>query len=273
MKSINTLVDDIYELLASGSFQIDADRLASMLARRLSEAKTSTSLRMSNFGTPCERKLWYSVNVPQTAEPLSPQARLKFLIGDIIEEVVITLARQAGHSVEGEQDERRLGGVKGHLDGIIDGVVVDVKSANARGFRKFADHRLATDDPFGYLAQLGMYLDASQDDPRVGAKRQAAFLAVDKELGHIVLDQYILPKRDWETEIEAKKEMLANPKPPPRHYMPEPDGKSGNMKLCMECSYCPYKKECWPGVKGYAYSNKPTWLTTVVREPNVPRIY
>ena len=272
MKSINTIVSDIYELLASGSFQIDADRLASMLARRFAESKTSNTLRMSNFGTPCERKLWYSVNRPETAEPLPPEARLKFLIGDIIEEVVLTLARQAGHDVEGEQDRLELHGVPGHRDAIIDGVTVDVKSANARSFQKFRNHELGTNDPFGYIRQLSLYVRSSEEDERVRVKSEGAFLAVDKELGHIVLDKYSFPDKDWEKEIEAKKIMLASPQPPPRHYMPEPDGKSGNMKLCMECTYCPHKKECWPGVKGYAYANKPTWLTTVKREPDVPRI-
>lgn len=271
-KSINTLVDDIYGLIASGEFTIDADHLAKMIARRITEPKRDAYLRMSNFGTPCERKLWYSINMPETAEPLPPQARLKFLLGDIIEEVVLALAKQSGHSVEGEQDTLEFEGIKGHWDAIIDGYVVDVKSANSRSFSKFREHRLIKDDPFGYLDQISLYVAAARNDTRIRDRTKAAFLAVDKELGYIVLDTYDVEEKDWETLIAAKKLMLKAKTPPRRHYHPEPDGKSGNMKLCMECSYCPHKKECWPGVKGYAYANKPTWLTTVKREPDVPRI-
>ena len=50
------------------------------------------------------------------------------------------------------------------------------------------------------------------------------------------------------------------------------DGKSGNMKLAVGCSYCPYKKVCWPNVRGFAYANGPRYLVEVVNEPQVPEI-
>jgi hypothetical protein len=42
----------------------------------------------------------------------------------------------------------------GHQDAIIDGVLVDCKSASGVGFDKFKYNKLAEDDPFGYVAQL-----------------------------------------------------------------------------------------------------------------------
>ena len=94
MKSINTLVSDIQQRLVSGkSFDEEtvtafAHNLAKKLANRLSEAYKS-ALRLSNIGTKCDRKLWYSINYPELAEPLPASARLKFLYGDILEEVVL----------------------------------------------------------------------------------------------------------------------------------------------------------------------------------------
>jgi hypothetical protein len=40
------------------------------------------------------------------------------------------------------------------MDCIIDGEVVDVKTASGYGFRKFKDGTLPEEDTFGYMAQL-----------------------------------------------------------------------------------------------------------------------
>ena len=52
-------------------------------------------------------------------------------------------------------------GVTGHQDCIIDGVVVDCKSASGVGFDKFKHNKLAEDDPFGYVAQISAYAEAN----------------------------------------------------------------------------------------------------------------
>ena len=56
---------------------------------------------------------------------------------------------------------------------------------------------------------------------------------------------------------------------PNRAFSDVPDGKSGNMKLGTQCSYCEFKKVCWPDLKTYIYSSGPRYLTKVVREPKV----
>ena len=283
MKNINNLVPDIYAVLdgktkvTEGDTKELSELLASTISQKLSHGDQKGELRMSNFGTPCKRKLWYTVNLPGAAEPLQPWARFKFLYGDILETLVLWLAKKAGHKVEGEQDELVLEGIKGHRDAIIDGVTVDVKSANSRGMHKFKDHTLERDDPFGYLDQLSLYAHASRDDERVAVKREAAFLAVDKELGHLVLDKYKV-KEITDEEIDDRKRMVSSDDPPRRHYTPESDGASGNTKLPVACSYCQFKKECWKnsnggkGLMGYLYSTGPRWLTHVAREPNVPKL-
>ena len=105
-------------------------RLADHIHNRVTESKKPGTLRLSNIGTECHRKLWFSIREPQAAEPLPRAARFKFLFGDILEELLLFLAEEAGHSVEGRQTTLSVNGVEGHRDAIIDGRLVDVKSAS-----------------------------------------------------------------------------------------------------------------------------------------------
>lgn len=277
MKNISTLVKDIYALLETGKAKLDGDRLGKSIAKSLEASKGGDALRMSTLGEKCVRKLWFRQNQPETAEPIEGHTLVKFTTGHILEDTVLELAQQAGHDVQGRQTELHLFGVRGHRDAIIDGVLVDVKSANSRSIHKFARHRLESDDPFGYLDQLDAYLAGSQDDPALKVRGEAAFLAVDKELGHLYLDTYKMPKKPWENIIAGIRSVLKEANPPPRAYHPKPHNKDGSMKLPMECSYCQYKSECWKdvnngiGLKKYIYSYGPVWLTKIVKEPNVPR--
>jgi hypothetical protein len=274
MKSITTLVKDIYSLVESGRFSLDAKRLGNMISERLSRGQESgDALRISNLGEKCERKLWYRQNKPEASESLDGPTLLKFNNGDILEETVLSLAEQSGHEVAGRQGTIDLHGVIGHRDAIIDGVLVDVKSANSRGMHKFLYHRLEHDDPFGYLDQLDAYLAGSKADPALKVRGEMAFLAVDKELGKLHLDVYKAQNKPWEKIIVGLRSMLSSTMPPPRAYTPKPDGLSGNMKIPMECSYCQFKNECYKdsnggkGLRKFIYSNGPRWLTVVMKEP------
>lgn len=269
--SIKTLIPDIQKRITSGE-PFDEEtvvtfgkNLATKLANRLAETRGRPTLRLSNVGTPCERKLWYSINTPEAAAPLSASTRLKFLFGDILEEVVLFLARAAGHKVEKEQEAVHVSGVKGHIDAIVDGELVDVKSASTYSFKKFKEGGLKTDDAFGYLHQLGAYLSA------VGGKR-GHFIAVDKTLGNLTLDTHDKSDVNYEELVEHKKKIIALPEPPPRAYQDEADGKSGNRKLGIACSYCSFKQTCFPGLRTFAYSRGPVFLTKVDRVPDVPEL-
>jgi hypothetical protein len=277
--NINTLVGDIYGLFTDETFTPSSDqvetfgrRLAEKVSGRIGERQSASTLRLSNLGTPCNRKLWYSVNTPESGEKLGPDVKIKFLFGDILEELLLFLAEQAGHKVEGQQDELDLHGVKGHRDAVIDGVLVDVKSASSYSFSKFDKHLLPADDSFGYTTQIDAYLEASQGDERLAEKQSASFLVIDKTLGKICLDTHEKRNVDYETLVSEKREMLSNDSPPPRGYADEPEGKSGNRKLGTVCSYCNFKYTCYPLLRGFAYAGRPVFLTKVVREPNVPEI-
>lgn len=279
-KTITTLVPDIYALFGSGHVPSDENlsaltkAMAFHITNALAKREPNGTLRASNIGTPCERQLHYKVHSPEEEEDPSPNAKFKFLYGHLIEEVTLFLAREAGHTVEGEQEEVEVLGIKGHTDGIVDGVVIDVKSANSRGMDKFKKHELETDDPFGYLDQINFYAEGLKDDERVKVKGQVAFLAVDKEMGHIVLDLYrTRPSEDTREAIAQKLRVTADSnRVPPRGFLPSPDGKSGNTCLGLECKYCGWKNKCYPGLRTFLYSNGPRYLTHVAREPDVPEI-
>lgn len=276
-KDISTLVDDVYALFNTDSkWNPDPDHikqfgmgLANILSERASGERGTPVLRLSNLGTECDRKLWYSINTPKDGEPLSPATRIKFLYGDILEALLLFLAKEAGHLVEGEQDDLSVNGVAGHRDAVIDGRLVDVKSASTYSFKKFEGNGLRGDDPFGYLTQLGAYLAGSAGDNRVRDRDLASFLVIDKTLGNITLDTYAFGDVDYSKVADEKRAMLAQPEPPPRTYTDEPEGKSGNKGLGVQCSYCAFKHKCWPGLRTFLYSTGPKYLTKVTREPNV----
>ena len=280
-KSLKSLPSDIYSVLETG-IDVKEDDIAAfkeeigaLLEQRLSVEDRKTernTLRMSNFGTTCKRKLWYTVNKPSAAEKLNGKTRFKFLYGDLIEAVTLFLAKVSGHKVTGTQERMELHGVVGHRDAVIDGVLVDVKSASSQGMSKFKTHSLDSDDPFGYRDQLDLYREASRDDPLVTVKGEAAFLAVDKVNGDIVVDSYKARDIDYEKLITQTKDMVKSEDVPKRQFFPQADGVSGNYKLGTACSYCAFKKECWPGLRAFAYSNGPRYLTEVKRVPDVPEI-
>lgn len=227
---------------------------------------------MSNVGKPCERQLYYSVNNQEEATPLRPEAHFKFAYGDLVELLMLFLAEAAGHTVEGTQDTQEIEGIKGHRDAVIDGVIVDVKSASSYSFKKFKEGNLAENDSFGYVGQIQSYLYAGQDDPVVTDKERAAFFVADKTLGHLCLDIHPRQKIPYDQIYRHKKDMVVKPAPPPRGFDPVPEGKSGNEKLGVNCSYCDFKSKCYPNARTFLYSSGPVTLTTVVREPNVPEL-
>lgn len=278
MKTIDTLVADIKHVLTTGEGYTSEIRdwisndVAQSLDRQLgtSGRLSEPRLRFSGLGTPCDRRLWYTINRASEREPLPANTKFKFLYGDLIESLTLGLAKAAGHSVTGLQGSVEIAGVRGSRDAIIDGVLIDVKSANDRSMQKFRDNGLRDSDPFGYLSQLSSYLFASQSDPLLIEKNKAGFLVADKNFGHIELYMYDLSDlmENKLDEVEGKKELVKQAEPPERGFEPVADGKSGNMKLPTNCSYCDFKHTCWPEARTFLYSNGPRYLTKVEREPS-----
>lgn len=281
-KSIDTLVEDIYDLLENGKVGVTADLLshlgsdvANTMQSRLQGATEPrrATLRMSSVGRP-DRQLWYDVRGSTEGEKLLPSTLMKFLFGDVWESIILYLAAEAGHKVEHPQKEVEINGIVGHNDAVIDGVLVDVKSASPYGFRKFKYNEVEKDDPFGYMEQLAAYSKAFGDI-------DAAFLAVNKVNGELALAKYSaedLAIYNIEERIDYVKEMVESSEIPDRCYADIPEGKSGNMTLDVGCRYCPYKDVCWSdvnngvGLRSFIYSSGPKFFTKVVKEPRTREV-
>ena len=250
MKQIETLVEDIYNLFTLDPIGMDEgevdkhiDTFGEMLKVHIKDflyekPKDRGNLRLSGIGKP-DRQIWYDVNKPLEDNQLKPSTRIKFLYGYILEELLLLCASVAGHEVTEQQKEVVLGGVKGHQDSMIDGVLVDCKSASGPGFDKFKYHRVAEDDPFGYIAQISAYAEANGVD-------RAAFLAINKSTGEVCLSPvHKMEMINAENRVEHLKGLVKNSTVPARCYSDLPDGKSGNYKLGVGCVYCGHKRECW----------------------------
>lgn len=244
-----------------------SENLKQILRDRLSKQDGDRGpLRFSALGKP-NRQMWFEAHPDGSKEEFDGKTLYKFLYGAVIEELVLFLAKEAGHEVTDTQRGVAIDGVKGSIDAIIDGVLVDAKSASPYGYQKFKNDTVYQDDPFGYVDQLAGYADV------LTPGEDAAWLAVDKVSGDIcisVLPSSLIARHKPAPRIAELKEIIASETPPPFCYEPIPDGKSGNLKLPTPCSYCAHKFRCHSGLRGFAYSGGPRYLTKVVKTPDVP---
>ncbi len=284
MKSIDTLVKDIYGLFDPlvevdlNDKEIDehldsfTKSIKETLRMFLKEKPTQKrNLRLSAIGKPT-RQLWYDKHSKDEPKPLEPSTRIKFLYGHLLEDLLILFCRLAGHTVTDQQKQIDVNGIKGHQDCMIDGVLVDCKSASGRSFEKFSKRTLYSDDPFGYIAQISAYAEGNGVD-------EAAFLAIDKQHGDICLTPvHSLEMINAKERIDYLKGVMEQDNPPDRCYDDIPDGVSGNRKLAIGCLYCSHKRTCWSdanqgkGLRVFQYAKGHRFLTNVAKEPNVDEV-
>ena len=284
-KTIHTLVDDIYRLMetkeAEESVDVEAEielfgeNMKTLMRTEFGRKRTTDrrTLRLSNIGRD-DRVLWNVVNGTEKEE-IKPATYIKFMYGHLIEEMLLFMTRMAGHEVSDEQRVCEVEGIKGHMDCKIDGLVVDVKSASSFGFKKFKDGTLAMDDAFGYVDQIKAYAHAC-------GKREFGWLAMDKANGHLTVLKYDLDDTqapvhkeidgDIEERIIHVKEMVKGDEPEGYCQDPVPEGKSGNMKLSVKCSYCQYKKHCYPNLRAFSYYGGPKFFSHIEVEPKVQEL-
>lgn len=286
MKTINTLVDDIYELMTTKSAEesVDVEEEIDKFGEAVKQLmraeflpdrpRDGRKLRMSNIGR-SDRFLWHHYNGTEPGEEIQGHTYVKFMYGHLIEEMLLFLCRMAGHTVTDEQKACEVEGIKGHMDCRIDGVVTDVKSASPYGFKKFKRGAVAYDDPFGYVDQLKAYAHSE-------GETEFGWLAMDKSNGHLTYLKYDLKdteapvyntiKGDIAERIRHVKSVVKAEELPPVCAELQEDGKSGNMRLPVTCSYCQYKHSCYPELRTFLYSTGPRYLAEVVNEPKVQEI-
>ena len=285
MKNVYNVVSDIYKLMEtkdadeSVDVEVEIERFGEAMKTLMrsefgsEKRKDNRKLRLSNIGK-TDKYLWNHFNGIDKEE-IKPPTYVKFMYGHVIEEMLLFLTRMAGHSVTDEQKVCKVEGVVGHMDCRIDGIVTDVKSASAFGFKKFRDGTLAMDDPFGYIDQIKAYA-YSEGETEFG------WLAMDKANGNLTYLKYDLNdtqapiykyiKGDITERIRHLKKLVEQPEPFELCYQPQPDGKSGNLKLAIGCSYCQFKKHCYPELRAFKYYNGPKFFSEIVLEPKVEEI-
>ena len=291
-KTVSTVVVDIEEtiqkIIDGTEVDIPAEYLeqfktnvSEAIVRQLTPRTSSRKekvLYFSEVGKQCGRALWYAHNGGKS-ESISPDNKIKFMYGDILEEFLILLIKVAGHDVTEEQKQVVIPlhdgwELRGRIDFKIDGTLIDAKSASTFAFKKFSEGKLITDDPFGYMAQLAGY---AMKETSMGAP---GFLAIDKQHGKLALFQ---PTKTQLAHSVPDAQMLVHtielPDPPPRYYDDKPYGKSGNHALEMDCSFCNYRKECWKesnsgaGLRSFQYADgRVVHFTQLAREPNLKEV-
>lgn len=273
MADISSLVQDIYKLAEGASAPLSSTQVSVDFAKwskPRDKEREDKVLYFSEVGDPCVRRLWYKVNQKEVGEPVDGRSIVKFFYGDMLEELVLRAAQAAGHEVCDEQkttiyDVGNGWKVRGRIDAIIDGVVVDVKSVTKFSEEKFKGG--LKDDPFGYYSQLNGYASAL-------SASSAGFLTIQKELGHIAFYPITVDSGHFQHQAEAATEVVSLSDPNTLPVIPPvPQSKtSKNMKLATSCSYCPYKKQCFPKMRTFLYSDGPVFLTHVEDTPRVMEV-
>lgn len=283
MKNISSLVEDIYSLFTqSDGVQVSkekakelSDQAGKNIAQHIfnsvyEERKLKTNLRLSQIGKPM-RQIWYSSKGIK-GEELDGPTYIKFLYGNILEELLIVLSELSGHDVTEAQAEIKVEGITGHQDARVDGVLVDFKSASHYAFNKFSVNELLKRDPFGYIHQLTAYAKSKKD-------KLASWVVINKQTGEIAVSNlHEMEMPDVSKKITQVKDVVAKDSPPPRCYDDILDGQSGNRRLDFGCVYCTYKLHCWSdanngkGLRQFNYSNGPKYFTKVSKTPNVEEV-
>lgn len=245
----------------------------------------------------CARRMVYDLDPTAPREALQPRARMTFLMGDVLEQTVIFLARMAGVPIlspapGAEQESVRLMvegcEVVGNMDMTVQGpdgseIPVDVKSMSEYGFKEFEraildpSHPWWSADPkngnrWAYLTQLRFYMMAKRAPHGI-------FVAVDKNTGHMA-EMHVAPDPSWEVEFRERAKYLLSwtmqKGLPPRpawattKTLPgnnqRPDGSKGpveEIEVWRCAGYCPHTKSCWPGFGVVPLASKPVWRKAV----------
>lgn len=276
-KSFDTLLEDVGEQLilaakGEGTLTPEAeaffnDNMQPILKKMLvgeKRVRKPKVLYISEVGHPCVRKLWYKVR-PElfTAKAFNPAALFKFVYGDVIELLFLTLAINSGHEVTHYQHsivipvEGTDWEIRGRTDAVIDNVLIDVKSASPMAFKKFRDFEtLAKNDSFGYILQLLSYWSSLHPD----VEGRTGFIAIEKVTGDIVIPTIEpimhVPNNMYKEIVEA----VTLEEPPHRmlgwYETTKKSLEKHEASVATVCNYCEFKEVCIPKTMRHKSVNK-----------------
>ena len=209
-------------------------------------------VRASNVGRPLCQLQMEKNGAKGESQPYN--AKMRNLFGDLIEATAVLVLKSSGVEVTNEQKSVRYDVSNGtHIDGTfdveIDNKIWDIKSASPFAFdHKFKNgfNALTKGDTFGYVEQGYVYAEAEK-------KKFGGWIAINKSTGEWAVTE--TPLADDEHRTKALKKVKDNSNAIKKNlpfercftdveemYRRKP---TGNRVLGFECSYCPYKKDCW----------------------------
>jgi len=209
-------------------------------------------VRASNVGRPLCQLQMEKNGAKGESQPYN--AKMRNLFGDLIEATAVLVLKSSGVEVTNEQKSVRYDVSNGtHIDGTfdveIDNKIWDIKSASPFAFdHKFKNgfNALTKGDTFGYVEQGYVYAEAEK-------KKFGGWIAINKSTGEWAVTE--TPLADDEHRAKALKKVKDNSDAIKKNlpfercftdveemYRRKP---TGNRVLGFECSYCPYKKDCW----------------------------
>ena len=228
--------------------------------QRQFDRKSEYRVRMSGVGKPlCQQKM--SIREDRE-EDVDYTLVMKFLFGDIIEAIAVTVLKASGVAIQGEQEAVNLdiGGtnLRGTYDVKINNKIYDIKSAAPGSFSmKFAANRgynnIKKDDVFGYVPQGYLYSEAA-------GCNFGGWIAINKSTGEwAVCEAPLIQDEDRKEALALAdsniREVLNNPTIDKcftdsiETYKDKETGfvkKTGNRLMDRTCGYCGFKKYCWP---------------------------
>ena len=248
--------------------QVGRDVMDALRKQFGKQEKRKFSLRMSNVGRPtCQ--LWYDKNKPEVATAKSNTFVINMMIGDIVEAVFKGLLTEAGVKYEDTEKvslELPDTNISGSYDIVIGDAVDDIKSASDWSYRhKFESYdKLASNDSFGYVAQLAGYAKASGKKAGgwwVVNKARGTFkyvpasgIDVDAEVQKINDTVKTVEANNFERCFEPVKETFRRKE-------------TGNLVLNKNCSFCSYRFDCWPDLQ-----ELPSVMSDAKEPPIVPYV-
>ena len=253
-----------------------ADLSRKALKKHFTRKKEDFKLRMSNVGKPlCQLQMQ-----AKGVEPEKPSHDfiVRMIIGDMLEALVIVLLKAAKIEVKSQHQKVSLGvgdrQIEGEYDIELDDGIYDIKSVSPFSFTtKFnADNgydKIKQSDSFGYISQGHGYGMAAN-------KPFKGWIAINKTTGEIVFTDAKHTneeKKEVYSKIYNTSTALLDEKPFERCftdveevYYSKP---TGNRTLGIECSYCPYKHDCWDNLEfrrqlpSKGKNPKWTWYTKI----------
>ncbi len=225
-------------------------------------------LGMSQFGTECDRALWYGWRKVHDPESLDGRRIRLFETGHLEEGRLIGDLRAAG-MVVADADPRTgrqfgvwsLGGhLRGHLDGMVEGVpdaprtthVLECKTHNDRSFKALLKDGVAQSKP-GHASQMQFYMHFT------GLPR-ALYVAVNKNDDQLYAER-VRYDATAALQLVARAERIIQADQPPAKLHEDPAAKAA-----FACGWCPARAVCHDGA--WARTNCRTCLhaTPVVDE-------